>query len=258
MEAWEEALGRGETETAWDLFIARYRRLIINTIRRALETHEDLPDVLAEVCVALSADGLSPLRQYTVREGPRARFSTWLVVVVRNQTIDWIRRQSGRRRIIAPSSLSELQREIFLHVCAERRSHVEAYELLAAGSATGLTFEEYLRELAGTYRQVEASSARGMLRYLAPPPDIEPQPAAHPEDVVLATDARERLRDALGSLSDEVRLAVQLFVVDEVPAAEVAKVVGWRSAKDVYNRVYRALGKLRETLERRGISSGDL
>ena len=54
------------------------------------------------------------------------------------------------------------------------------------------------------------------------------------------------------------RLAVQLFVVDEMPAAEVARTVGWRNAKAVYNRVYRALGTLGQGLERQGIRRGDL
>lgn len=258
MEPWEAPLHRGDIETAWDLFIDRYRRLILATIRGTLDRGDDVPDVFAEVCQTLASDGLAPLGQYVKRAGARARFSTWLVVVVRNQTINWIRRQSGRRRITPPESLSVLQREIFRHVFADRRSHIETYEILTAGSAPDLPFGAFLRELAETYRHVERRRGRGVLRYLAPPPMLEPQPAPQPEDTTLAADARERLGDALQSLPKDQQVAIQLFVVDGIAAADVARTVGWRNAKEVYNRVYRALDRLRKALERQGIRSGDL
>jgi RNA polymerase sigma factor (sigma-70 family) len=257
VEAWEQSLAAGDGEAAWNHFIARYRGLIIATIRRTLDTHEDLPDVLADVTHGLSADGLRALRKYIEHEGTKGRFSTWLVVVVRNRTIDWIRRQSGRRRITPPSWLTPLQQEIFRHVFVDRRSHAEAYELLVAERSGGLSFGAFLRELAETYRRIEQSTARGVLRYLAPPPRIDSQPPPDPAAAALISDARTRLAAALAELSEDVRLAVVLFVVDELPAADVARVVGWRSAKDVYNRVYRALEKLRPALERQGIRSGD-
>jgi DNA-directed RNA polymerase specialized sigma24 family protein len=51
---------------------------------------------------------------------------------------------------------------------------------------------------------------------------------------------------------------VRLFVVEEPPAAEVARIVGWPRAKTVYNRVYRALAAMRVHFERSGIGPGDL
>jgi RNA polymerase sigma factor (sigma-70 family) len=258
MEPWEGPLRSGDIETAWNTFIGRYRRLIIATIRRTLDTAEDLPEVFADVCAALSADGMRVLDQYNARADGRARFSTWLVVVVRNQTIDWIRRRSRRRRLTPPQSLSPVQQEIFRHVFMDRRSHTETYELLVGGPAAGMSFGSFLRELAETYRRVEQSSARGVVRYLDPPPSIGVQPAPHPEEVMLSTDARDRLEREMASLSDEERLAILLFVVHELPATDVARTVGWRHAKDVYNRVYRALEKLRRALERQDIRAGDL
>lgn len=258
MEAWRAALSRGDVDAAWDLFIERYRRLIIASIRRTLDVHEDVPDVFAHVCQALSADGLARLRQYADRPDAPARFSTWLVVVVRNQTIDWMRRRSGRRRTAAPESLSPLQREIFRHVFADRRSHAEAYEILRSGAAPDLSFGAFLRELAETYRLVERSSGKGVLRHLAAPPVIEPGAAPHPQDAVSASEAREHLAEALDALPADVRAALQLFIVEDLPAADVARAVGWRSAKDVYNRVYRSLDRLRQALERKGIRAGDL
>ena len=258
MEPWRVALDGGDAESAWDLFIDRYRRLIIATIRRSLDTPDDVADVFAQVCQALATDDLRLLRRFTEGGDSRAKFSTWLVVVVRNQTIDWIRRRSGRPRATAPESLSPLQCEIFQHVFADRRSHAEAYELMQSGAAAGMSYRVFLREVALTYRGVGGTGARGVLRYLQPPPRLEPQPASHPQDSLQASEARARLEAVLESLPDDTRLALQLFVVDEMPAARVARTVGWAGAKDVYNRVYRALDKLRQALERQGIRRGDL
>jgi DNA-directed RNA polymerase specialized sigma24 family protein len=66
------------------------------------------------------------------------------------------------------------------------------------------------------------------------------------------------LADAVRSLSTGERRAVDLYVVDERPAASVASMLGLPNAKAVYNRVYRALGVLRQRLEKAGIRRGDL
>jgi RNA polymerase sigma factor (sigma-70 family) len=257
MESWRVALEAGDAESAWDLFLERYRRLIIATIRRVLDSPDDVADVFAQVCQTLIADDLKLLRKFTERPDSRASFSTWLVVVVRNQTIDWIRKRSGRRRVTVPETLSPLQREIFRHVFVERRSHAEAYEIMMCDAAAAMSFATFLREVATTYRLVEGG-AGGVFRYLSTPPTLEPQAPPHPQQSLLASEAGERLDEVLALLPVDTRLAVQLFVVEELPAAEVARIVGWRNAKDVYNRVYRALDKLRETLERHGIRTGDL
>ncbi len=258
MESWRLALEGGDAESAWDLFIDRYRRLIIATIRRVLDTQDDVADVFAEVCQRLSADDLKLLRRFTERADSRASLSTWLVVVVRNQTIDWMRKRSGRRRMTAPAMLSPLQREIFQHVFADQRSHAEAYEIMRGDDVAFMSFAAFLREVAQTYRLVDGTGARGVLRYLNAPPALEPLAVPPPQEALLASEASGRLADLLESLPADTRLALQLFVVEELPAAEVARAVGWQSAKAVYNRVYRALDKLRQALERQGIRPGDL
>jgi RNA polymerase sigma factor (sigma-70 family) len=258
MESWRLALEQGDAASAWDLFIDRYRRLIISTIRRTLDAPDDVADVFAEICHALFADDLKLLRRFAERADARASFSTWLVVVVRNRTTDWLRRRSGRRQATAPASLSPLQREIFHHVFAARRSHAETYEIMKGGVAADMSFGRFLREVAATYRRVDGSSGRSVLRYLNAPAVLDLPTPADPQDSLHEAEARARLSEVLEALAPETRLAVQLFVVDEMAAADVARTLGWKNAKQVYNRVSRALVQLRQALERQGIHRWDL
>jgi RNA polymerase sigma factor (sigma-70 family) len=256
MEPWRAKLSAGDPVGAWDLFIARYRRLVLTTIRRTLGRDEDLADVFADVCATLSANDLERLRRYR-SSGERGRFSTWLVAVVHNHTIDWLRRREGRPRPTPPPGLTAIQLRIFEDVLVHRFSHAEAYERARARDASPLSFGSFLKEVAAMYRAVERARARGVLHYLAAfaPEDRSPASA---EVAFEAAELAGRLRDALDALAADERLAVQLYIVDGVSAAEVARVVGWPDAKSVYNRVHRALHRLRERLQRQGIPPAEL
>jgi RNA polymerase sigma factor (sigma-70 family) len=257
MEPWRAKLDESDSVAAWDLFIEQYRRLIFATIKHLARDHDDILDVFTRVCDALRADDLARLRRYTESEGQRARFSTWLVTVVRNQTIDWLRQRDGRPRQSPPPALSPIQEQIFEHV-TNGRSHVEAYEMIRARSASPISFAAFLKEVTKTYHAVGASRriiAREEIAGMTVPFDDVAEPGEDPPPIA---EARERIARALEALSPDEQLAVQLFVVDEMPAAEVARTIGWPNAKAVYNHVYRALGVLREGFERQGIRRADL
>lgn len=255
MELWRAKLDESDSVAAWDLFIEQHRRLILATIKQLARDHDDMLDVFARVCEALRADDLARLRRYTESTGQRARFSTWLVTVVRNQTIDWLRQRDGRPRTVPPSALSPTQKQIFDQI-ASGRSHLETYEILSARNAPPLSFGAFLRELANIYRVMNASHRSAGREQIA---TVPLEGVAIPGDDSLAmADAREQIARALDTLPPDERLALLLFVVDEMPAAEVARTVGWRNAKAVYNRVYRSLGALRQVFERRGIAREDL
>ena len=256
MEPWRARLDEGDSVAAWDIFIEQYRRLIFAAIKQLARDRDDILDVFARVCEALRADDLARLRRYTESPGERARFSTWLVTVVRNQAIDWLRQRDGRPRPSAPSTLSPIQKQIFEHL-TNGSSHVEAYEMISTRSASPMPFGAFLKEVNNTYHALGARHrivAREQI--VTVPLDDITVPVS--EDPLPMAEARERIARALEALPPDERLAVQLFVVDEMPAAEVARTVGWRNAKAVYNRVYRALGVLREGFERQGIRRGDL
>jgi DNA-directed RNA polymerase specialized sigma24 family protein len=256
MEDWQRDLERGRPDPAWDRFLDRYRRLIFAAIRHYTRDHDDVMDVFARVCEALREDGLRRLRSYVEKRDHQARFSTWLVTVVRHLTIDWFRQRDGRRRLSAAAErLPPLQRRIFEHVFLERRSHVETYELVRAVEAPTLSFREYLAELRATYRAATDGRRGGVLRELGgpAPPEAEPEAPSVPQ-----AEERDLLNQALATLSPEDRVAVELYIQDELPAAVVAKVLGLPNAKAAYNRVYRALAELRARLEQSGVRREDL
>jgi len=256
-EPWLGPLQEGDLDGAWDLLVERYRRLILATIRHYADDYDDVMEVFARVCEGLRENELERLRRYA-EQSHSARFSTWLVTVVRNLTIDWFRHEKGRPRLSqAVAALPPVQQKIYEYVFHRSRSHTEAYELIRTRDGIPLSFGEFLRELAACYRALSEGRKGRLLRELMGPPPLE---ELHPamEASLNPSALSGALEEALQGLDPEERFAVELFVVDEVPAAEVARIVGWPSAKTVYNRVYRTLARLRAALERQGVGRSDL
>src|SRR5947208_1049146 len=261
MEGWAAELASGRPDAAWYLFLDRYRRLIFAAIRHYAQDYDDVMDVFARVCEALREGDLRRLRTYAAQPAHRARFSTWLVTVVRHLTVDWFRHRDGRRRLSAVAEgLPPLRRRIFELVFLDQRSHIEAYELIHAGDAASLTFREFLSELRATYRAVSTGRRGQVLRDLAPAGDaVENLPAdpAGPSETS-AAEQSQLMERALGMLAPDDRLIVELYVLEELPAETVATVLGLANAKAVYNCAYRALAVVREQLERAGVRREDL
>jgi len=261
VDAWVVEFRRGKTDAAWDLFLDRYRRLIFAAIRHYAQDYDDVMDVFARTCEALRADELRRLRSWVEQSEHRARFSTWLVTVVRHVTVDWFRHRDGRRRLSAVAEgLPLLRRRIFEHVFLEQRSHIEAYELIHAREAPTLTFREFLSELRATYHAVSTGRRGQVLRDLAPASEVVENLPADPAGPT-ATGVAEQsqlMERALSMLSPDDRLIVELYILEELPAETVAQVLGLANAKAVYNRAYRALALLREQLERAGVRREDV
>jgi RNA polymerase sigma factor (sigma-70 family) len=206
-------------------------------------------DAFASVCEGLRKDDFRRLRQYSP-SSERARFTTWLVVVVRHLTVDWLRHRDGRPRAAdKAASLPPIQRRIAEEVFAANRGHVEAFERIRSHDDSSLTFGAFLKELAAVYRAVPFKTHRHL---------IAPDGSSQGNDIAEVREARRILDAALTSLESADRAAVQMYVVDELPAADVARVLGLPNAKAVYNRVYRALAEVRASLERAGLARGDL
>lgn len=256
MEPWQAELERGRADAAWDRFIERYRRLIFATIRHFLSDNDDVMDAFAHVCEGMRADDLRRLRVYAAEPVHRARFSTWLVVVVRNLVIDWIRSREGRpRQPVAASRLTPLQQRIHELIFLEHYGHAEAYELIRSSDRPDLRFGAYLRELRAVYA---AMSRAGQELPDGPTLEAALPTSADPDDAAASAEARAVLDAALGGLSARDRAAVELYVVEGLAADEVARVLGLSDAKAVYNRVYRALAALRARMGASGYQPGSL
>jgi RNA polymerase sigma factor (sigma-70 family) len=256
VESWLVVLEAGDAQAAWDLFSERYRSLILATIRRLVREHDDAMDVFSSVCEAFAANEFRRLKHYAEYPVRRASAGPWVVAVVRNLTIDWIRARDGRRRGSIPDGLSPAQREIYTVVCIEGRSCVEAYEVLRPRMTSSQTFPEFLRDVNAVRRIAPCPGETRARRRIAALAADEVTPTG--TDPAESADTVRRIAAALASQPDDVRLALELFVVDRLPAEAVARTVGWPNAKAVYNRVYRALAALRTRLEADGIGPGDL
>lgn len=243
----------GRAEDAWSLFIDRYRRLIFSAIRHFATDADDVMDVFAYVCESLRKNDLARLRHYADAPSSGARFSTWLVTVVRNLTVDWFRHRDGRPRRALPANLTPLQQRVYQSIFVDGNSHDECFGRLQQADGPEVTRHEFAEALRVTYRSAgHAGTARRTM------PDIGGSAVPSPEEHAVAGDGALRVSRLLEVLDVTDRLAVQLFVVDELPAAEVARIVGWPNAKAVYNRVSRALARLRGELGRAGLTPGDL
>lgn len=257
MDDWMEELRRGNSDAGWDLFIARHRRLIFAAIHHYVRDPDDAADIFARVCEALREDDLRRLRQYSEKPHHTARFSTWLVTVVRNLTVDWLRHRDGRRHLsVLADGLPPLQRRIFELVYLERRHHVEAYEVIRSAMGSELTFGQFLAEVRAMRRAVTAGHHGNILRAVGG--QSTGAPTVQRPITGETAERRAVLDDAVASLDTGDRQAVDLYVIDHRPAATVAAMLGLPNAKAVYNRVYRALGVLKARLEKAGIRRGDL
>ena len=252
-----DRLRAGDLDGAWSTFVDRYRRLIFAQIRRATTEPDEVMDIFAHVCERLRENDLARFKTFAFDPAPRASFSTWLVAVLRNLIVDWFRARDGRSRAQPPSSLSPLGRRMYEWIFLQHRSHREACELalLATGDAR-VTAADCRRALREAHRAALLGAIGTRARPVAAVPYAE---WVATSGVAASTDGTgEALRLAMQTLDAESQLAIQLFVVEEMPATEIARVLRLGNAKAVYNRVYRGLAVIREALAGRGIRKGDL
>lgn len=254
VERWAEELQHGQADAAWELFLGRYRRLIFASIRHCVTDSDDVMDVFARVLDALREDDFRRLRTYLAEPGHRARFSTWLVTVVRHRAIDWLRARDGRERTpAAAQALPQLERRILELVFLQRNSHTEAYELVRTRDRPGLTFRDFLAALRAVYRVVGTGFFRDPETELAHRL-AEAEPPAVPEEE--AAERSRLVQEILATLPAADRVLLQLYVVEGMPAAAVAKVAGLPNAKAVYNRAYRLMEALQPRLREAGLEPG--
>lgn len=256
VDSWLAALQAGDCVSAWDEFLDQYRRLIFAAIRHSTTDPDEVMDVFASVCEALRADDLARLRKWPSDGTARARFSTWLVTVIHRLTMDWFRRRHGRPQAVPPAALTPRQQAIYRLVFLERHPHAEAFGLLRQRSNADLSQREFGEDLRVAQRAYRGSGHHSRPQAVALSEAV-PDPGPSGDHELHADEARVEVNRILATLGLDERRALRLFVVDGVPAAEVARSVGWPDAKAVYNRISRILKGLRNQLQGRGIGPGD-
>jgi len=91
-------------EGGWEEFVRSYSRLIWSAIHKTflaysfVSSREDSEDVFNGIFLSLLDNDFKKLRQFSSRNS--CTLSTWLTVVSINQTIDHIRKESRRTRVI--------------------------------------------------------------------------------------------------------------------------------------------------------------
>ena len=80
---------------------------------------------------------------------------------------------------------------------------------------------------------------------LAAPAQAAPECATYGRELAIMAEAADAVRSRVDYLAPpEDRVAGELYVIEELPAAQVAQILGLANAKAVYNRVYRALAAM--------------
>jgi RNA polymerase sigma factor (sigma-70 family) len=251
--------------SAWTRLVERYAGLILSVVRRYLRSgdRDDARSVFADILVSLRR---SKLRTY---EG-RAALSTWLTLVARTETLDFLRRRVGRGRYArAMARLDPEERSLFHLFYLEGRSpHAIVDHLNRGGEQWTLDRfvaslrhiesrlgDAWMRRLAYDLHAQSVGAASGrMLEYLDHVRDeFEQSPGAYSPDYYLmereARHTADRLAQMVGALDPHERDLLRLRFEQGWTAREIARELGTDDARGVYTTTDRIVRKLRRWLE---------
>jgi RNA polymerase sigma factor (sigma-70 family) len=254
----------GSTE-AWHELLTTYAELIHDVVRRHLPaaTDDDVLDVYVHTLENLYRGGL---RNYHGEVALRS----WLVLVTRRRTIDFIRARLGRCR--EPKSVGKLSAfdravfqlyyvdklpiEVVLHALDWNGYRADAGDLAASVMRIEETVEtRVLRKLDERRAAIQHGfDTEGELRYFVNlRVEIEARASREAPDERLMEEetARrtERLRESLSLMADEDRLVARLRFEQRLSANEIARQLGLRDRRRVYTLVERVKRRLRAALE---------
>lgn len=201
---------------AWSAFLDSYSRLILHIARKSCSDRDAAMDRYTYVLEQLRKDDFARLRAYEADD--RARFSTWLAVVVRRLCTDFYRRKYGRYESTEstgaenPGGASTDSAEL------TRRARRRLVDLV--GEAVDI-------ELLGDHRK-------------------------DPERGVRLRELRDALTRAMGGLEPRDRLLLAMRFADDRSARIIAEAMDYPSQFHVYRRLKKVLATLRSDLEDHG------
>lgn len=246
-----------DADLAWQGFLTSYSDLIFGVIGTFTRDVDQGTDCFLYVCEKLSEKKYRRLLAF--HPDGRARFSTWLRVVVRNLCLDWLRSQFGRKQVFRSiASLDTLDQEIFRFVFQRGISIQNAwFDLNAKGFEVPYTeFEKRANRVRSllTSRQLWLLSTSNTLlepldRGSDTPASIEiVDPSPDPEKVALLRDIHVAVSKAMRELDEGDRLLLRLRFLQGLGLRAIGELVGLKDAQTADRRIRDALQRLREKL----------
>jgi len=262
--------------SAWPAFLEEYSPFILSCVRRFAMDEDERMEIYVHVCCRLVADNCRRVRNYRGQgDIGSCKFSTWLAAVVFNLAREWIRSSRGRRRLFqAVKELGRTDRLVFKYYFWEGYSTAQIAMLLRSREQAPFAVGDVVERLKSIERRLSRDHrwrlVTSLLRSAGPLSIDQPRPTVGdalpmelPSPAVGSNHGLEReqaqglLRELIDELPDEERIAIRMRFDQGLTAREVARALGFRNYKRVYEVQGRALAKLATGLRSRGVELED-
>lgn len=262
---------------AWEVFLDEYSKLIFCTISSFATDYDDRMDLFVYVCEALSNKNFKKLRSFKIRKDKqKAKFTTWLVLVVKNLGIDWYRKKEGRIRLSrAIERLPQTDKLIFNYVYLKGNSFSETYEILHTDINSSISIIDFYSSLDRINKALTSFNyekiAFNLLRKRHKIPFDELQEISR-DNIKLVSEFRNHespdnhfqkkelvnnLKKAIKKLPAQEKLIIKLWFDQGMSAKEIANLIGNTKPHSIYGKIKNILMKLKAQLELQGISYDD-
>ncbi len=225
---------------SWVTFLQQYSRLLIKIIRQFEKDHDAIMEKYVFVCSRLVDDDFSLLRKF--KPGP-ARFTTWLVVVVRNLCIEEHRNTVGRFRYPALlKGASEMERKVYALRFWKGYSNHEIVEMLTAdGVASLASVQAALDRLETMDLRPSKTWERHRLQHVHLKDEFY---STDRDETLVAFENLDEIEHLISSLSDEERTVVRLRYWGELTARDISTVTALPQRR-VYSVLTSAINQLK-------------
>ncbi|MFQ5742536.1 MAG: sigma-70 family RNA polymerase sigma factor [Acidobacteriota bacterium] len=261
---------------AWRSFLQGYSPFILGCIRRFARDYDERMEIYVHVCCRLQADDCRRIRQYRGRGAKGdCKFSTWLAAVTFNLAREWIRTSRGRRRMFrVVRDLDRTDRLIFRYYFWDGYGIQEITSSLRTRHRLSISSTEVIERLGFVERRLSKDHrwrlVTALLRSVSPisldhprhlvreaAPFELPDLRSDPETRAGQSAAERTLRELIEGLPRQEQMALRLKFDRGLTARGVARALGIRNHKRVYEIQARALAKLAAGLRDRGIELAD-
>ncbi|HED08370.1 MAG TPA: sigma-70 family RNA polymerase sigma factor [Ignavibacteria bacterium] len=235
-----------EHDVDWKEFLRRFSNLILKVIWQLEKDKDEVMNKYLVVCTKLAENKFSILRKYIENHTQKSpKFTTWLVVVVRNICIDEHRAMHGRKRFPkALLALSELDRKVFELYFWKGYSEEEIGNIINKNDKTILISESIALIEKSLKRSRDYiynnNSPVKTIRY-----DDEKLYAEY-EERNDSNESEKLLEKWLSELNETERLIIRLKFWEDLSVKEIAGILKTLSEQKIYSIIRKAFETLRE------------